>query len=253
MANDSRFAGTIESWIKAVRGGLFHIGYHGREHLNVPIWMEFLQERESLTRECFHQQFYSVPEPALAPWCSAFRAANFCMSEAVWPQYREILRDGLQMLNELFEGRVTSYCPPNGISHPELDTDLAELGVQTIVTNYLRYNTDLRGGVTRQLLWFGQRNDCGQIYHVRNCVFEPVIGNQLEKAMRGIVAAFRWGKPAVISTHALNYIGGLSIQNRDQGLQKLRSLLNEIVKRWPDVEFMSSDEMSATIRKDLVS
>ena len=50
----------------------------------------------------------------------------------------------------------------------------------------------------------------------------------------------RFNKPAVISTHRVNYIGGLNPDNRENGLRNLDSLLNRIVQKWDDIEFISS-------------
>jgi hypothetical protein len=38
-------------------------------------------------------------------------------------------------------------------------------------------------------------------------------------------------------------VGGIEASNREQGMQELSKLLVAILKRWPDVEFMSSAEM----------
>lgn len=52
---------------------------------------------------------------------------------------------------------------------------------------------------------------------------------------------------AVISSHRLNFIGNIDIQNRDRNLILFRKLLNKIMKKWPDVEFISSDELGKNI------
>jgi len=45
----------------------------------------------------------------------------------------------------------------------------------------------------------------------------------------------------------LNFIGAINEKNRTQNLQLLEELLSKIMKRWPDVEFMSSDELGDLI------
>ena len=61
--------------------------------------------------------------------------------------------------------------------------------------------------------------------------------------------AFCFHKPAVISSHRVNYIGALDVANRTRGLQQLRLLLSKILKTWPDVEFMSSVDLGELIAK----
>jgi hypothetical protein len=57
--------------------------------------------------------------------------------------------------------------------------------------------------------------------------------------------AFRWGKPCVISSHRVNYIGELNKKNRELTLTMLDGLLRRILTEYPDVEFMSSDQLGA--------
>ena len=49
--------------------------------------------------------------------------------------------------------------------------------------------------------------------------------------------------PAIISTHRVNYVGSIESSHRNYSLAQLKLLLSEIVKRWPDVEFMNGDQM----------
>ena len=63
--------------------------------------------------------------------------------------------------------------------------------------------------------------------------------------------AYYWNKPAIISTHRLNYVGYINPSNRDKNLKLLDHLLSSILKKWPDVEFMTSVELGDTILNDL--
>ena len=80
---------------------------------------------------------------------------------------------------------------------------------------------------------------------MRNCAFEPTyeLYKGIDLTMRQINAAFRWHKPAIISSHRVNFVGGIEERNRTEGLGELKSLLDAIVRKWPDVEFMSTAKM----------
>ena len=85
---------------------------------------------------------------------------------------------------------------------------------------------------------------------MRNCYFEPSQNpsfDWLNDCLNRVNIAFRWGKAAVISSHRLNFIGNIDVQNKDRNIVLFRNLLNEIVKKWPDVEFISSDELGKNI------
>ena len=65
--------------------------------------------------------------------------------------------------------------------------------------------------------------------------------------MKQIRRSFLWGKPAMISTHRVNYIDRLNIENGEKNRVLLRQLLSDITKRWPQVEFMTTDELGSLI------
>ena len=62
-------------------------------------------------------------------------------------------------------------------------------------------------------------------------------------AMNQIESVFRWNRPAVISSHRVNFSGNISPDNRKQGIRLLKLLLTKIVNKWPSVEFISSVEL----------
>ena len=83
---------------------------------------------------------------------------------------------------------------------------------------------------------------------MRNCYFEPSQGTADEfDCLERVKCAFRWHKPATISMHRLNVIGAIDEKNRTNNLAKLKWLLKEIIRLYPDVEFMSSDELGRMI------
>ena len=51
-------------------------------------------------------------------------------------------------------------------------------------------------------------------------------------------ANFFTNQPAIISNHRASFVGGISVLNRDNGLQSLDLLLKSILSKWPDVEFV---------------
>jgi hypothetical protein len=62
--------------------------------------------------------------------------------------------------------------------------------------------------------------------------------------MAQIQSAFLFDKPAVICTHRINFIGFINEKNRDRGLRDLDCLLKQITKKWPDVIFITTDQLS---------
>ncbi len=95
------------------------------------------------------------------------------------------------------------------------------------------------------------KNKYGVTYMSRNAGFEPSASSMdwVDKCLADIAMAFRMRKPATISTHRVNYIGFLEPTNRERSLWLLKELLGNILKKWPDVEFMTSVELGKLITK----
>ena len=85
---------------------------------------------------------------------------------------------------------------------------------------------------------------------MRNCFFEPSTkphADCVDECLHHVALAFRWGKAANICSHRVNYIGSIDEANTDRNLPAFGRLLQAIVKRWPDVEFVSSDQLGDII------
>lgn len=54
---------------------------------------------------------------------------------------------------------------------------------------------------------------------------------------------FKMKLPAIVSCHRLNFIGGLSERNREDNLRDFQNMLKVLVNKYPDLEFLSSDEV----------
>ena len=130
---------------------------------------------------------------------------------------------------------------------------LSNLGIDYIQTQRGHISPSICGlkkNVTRHFT--GELNKLHQIYLVRNCIFEPSLYPNLdpiESCLKEISTAFKWDKPAIISSHRINYVSGLSVKNRDNGLSNLEKLIKRILKRWPDVEFLSTHELGNLIKQ----
>jgi hypothetical protein len=98
----------------------------------------------------------------------------------------------------------------------------------------------------------GQKNKSNQTYFVRNGLFEPSLDSNVDwvnKCLESIAIAFKWGKPAIISAHRINFVGGLDESKRTQNLKNLDDLLKVALKRWPDLQFTDSAALLQSYNK----
>ena len=105
------------------------------------------------------------------------------------------------------------------------------------------------GKYKKNFHWIGKKNKYLQTYLTRNAFFEPNAPGKdwHSDCLNEIHYAFKWNKPAVISSHRTNFIGSLNAKNREESLMALKKLLKEVLKRWPDVRFITSTQLGDII------
>jgi len=246
----NRHPETFKLWLQGIAEGIFIPQSHGREHLTVQLWMRKLQEGNKWVHLGFEYGFCSVEAIGIPGPARQFRPEFFVQKMEDIGFLRESIPDGISLFEKIFGFKPVAFVPSNDIFHPILEPALSNTGVQFLYTGHrsIVYNPDGTQYSKRHI--FGERSTSGLIYYMRNCAFEPTdfaykgIGLTLNQ----IEAAFRWKKPAIISTHRVNFVGGIDPQNRKRGLDELKLLLNAIVKRWPDVVFMSTADLFASFK-----
>ena len=231
-------------WQEGIQKKLFIPQFHGREHLNVAVWMRALQKKEKNTVIAFNEGTwgFSNVHPLGISYQAAFELEHFSDLE----NQRLILTSGLKLFEEIFGYKATFFVPPNGPFNNMLEVDAAKSGIEYMSGSKLQHESLGEGKTRKTIHWLGQKNKVGQLYITRNCFFEPssnVKTDWVNSCLNEINIAFRWHKPAVISTHRVNYIGGLNPHNRAKGLNQLKQLLNAILIKWPDVEFFTSNQL----------
>lgn len=251
-----RFGGNSQEVLKLYRQGIdanmFVPQYHGREHLTVLPWLASLQKGDKDALFAFDNEYYSVPLDGTPKHIRSFRPAFYFDRNEEMEFLSGSLKSGAEIFNKAFGYNPTVFDPSNGIFHPMLEETLKEIGVNTVVVNRVRDEPDGNGQMNKKYFNFGGTNKLGQVYHIRNCQFELYEKKGADYCMNDIATAFRWNKPAVITSHRINFVGGMDEAWRDQNLKELATLLKKIKQKWPNVEFMGSGELSDIMRKELV-
>jgi hypothetical protein len=163
----------------------------------------------------------------------------------------EAIREGLGMFEQVFGYRSLTAIAPNYTWNRQMEEVLCDKGVKGLQGGSVQ-RSPVPGSEENQIIrhYTGQKNSLGQVYMVRNCRFEPSAAPEkdwVSHCLREIHTAFRWRKPAIIESHRVNFIGYINPENRNRNLKLFRELLESIVKTWPDVEFMTSDQLCEII------
>ena len=239
-------ADAYQLWKEGIDSGVFYPEFHGREHLNVQYWLRELQQNDKLTRLAFDQSMWGFNR---GEGKLGYQAAFDLDQASDVQEQHHIIKDGLRLFKQLHGYNARFFVPPNGPINNQLEQTAAKNGIDYMSSPKLQKEA-LGGGRTKtHFRYLGKKNKHQQIYITRNVFFEPTGGkDQANRALREIELAFKFKKPAVISSHRVNFIGVLDEQNRTDSLKELKNLLAYIVKKWPDVEFMTSTELGDTIR-----
>lgn len=225
---------------------IFKPQFHGREHVQVASWMRALRANDYKTRLGFDSDFFFLPKADV----ELMIAGEFAEAFNFWDvaevdKQRQILASGIELFKSIFSYSPTYFTAPALIFGDELNCTLSDNGVRLIDVPKLRLVPSGRGRHYRKFHYLGQKNDLGQRYITRNAVFEPNLpGYDNQACLNQIAHAFRFRQPAIISNHRASLVGGIDENNRRMGLQKLDELLREILKRWPEVEFVDMDQLS---------
>lgn len=241
-------------WKQGITEGLFFPQFHGREHLNVNAWMKALQDPESVVRSVFNEEMFWPGSAEDDEQRVNLRASFDAEVYEEIGDHRKIIEEGLLAFEKLFGYRSESFIAPNFVCHPDLNKKLSDKGVSYI--QGMKYQKmPLIDAEEKKMLRRvqGKKNDEGQYTLVRNCVFEPsqypAEHDNTGTCLKAVENAFFWHKPAIITAHRLNFIGFIDPQNRERNLKQLRSFLQKLLQKWPDVEFMTSVELGELIEK----
>jgi hypothetical protein len=246
----------FELWRSAIKRGIIKPQFHAREHLNVSLWMQALQQNNHDARLGFDNRFYGMKQTVTPPDDqNHYLGAYWVVGEKDFKNKKKILEDGLELFEKTFRFSSDSFVACNYILPRELEYPLSECNVKYIQGQRGYLSPEISTGKKRiNRIYTGKSNAYNQIFTVRNCLFEPSEDGKkdwINSCLNDISTSFFWKKPAIISSHRVNYIGVLDLKNRERGLQSLDRLLKKILEFWPDVEFMSTDQLGRLIEGDI--
>jgi hypothetical protein len=247
------FEGTylIDLWKKGNALKVFHPQFHGREHLNISLWLKALNEGYKETIEAFNNNCWGIitktPSNKRKHYLAAFDFDNIDELE----MHKKIIEDGARIFFEIFGFHSSSFIAPNYVWNNGLNETLKSNKFKYIQTqrnqveplhNKNKYNYNFH--------YIGQRSNNGLIYLNRNSFFEPSSNENIDwvkSCLKDIEQAFFWNTPAIISSHRVNFIGSIQHYNSEKNLEMLSKLIKMILEKWPDVIFMNTEELGVLI------
>lgn len=234
-------------WQEGIRDKVFFPQFHGREHLNVCQWLRDLRTKDNDNRMAFELGIPGFFERSCPDKGNIYAKALKVYRPEDTDFIKQSIEDGLNLFESTFGYRSESFMAPSYTWNDDVERSLQKKGVRFLQSVYYQNCPTLDGRNEVRHHYFGQKNELGQYYLLRNCTFEPSQQNYsssvVDNCLKEIAIAFRFGKPATISVHRLNFISAIHKENREQSLKLLEELLSRIMGKWPDVEFMTSVEV----------
>ncbi|KXK40733.1 MAG: hypothetical protein UZ09_BCD002000221 [Bacteroidetes bacterium OLB9] len=237
---------TADIFMNGIEAKYLYPEYHGRTHFHEGMFVSNLLKKDTQTFWCLDHQCYT----GLTNHSNNHQSYLSTYSYNDKKEFESLkihLNEGILAFERIFGRRPLHFTSPGQLTHEELHRYLFEQGVLYIDTTPIKRQFEGNNKYSLVISWLGKKNKNGPTAIVRNCIFEPMYGIDVGHTLNQIKIAFALNKPAIISTHRVNFCGRIDENNRKQGLKKLDVLISSILKKWPDVEFMPTTQMAALI------
>lgn len=227
----------------------FSVQLHGREHVNVAQWMKALQAKDKNSHLLFEHGMFSAHISGASSCRSEYLQSLGIFEAQELDAHHQIVAEGARLFKDIWGYTSDSFIAPCYTWHHSLEKTLAQQGVSYLQGTHMQKDARVPTGKSyfkKRFNYLGKKNKHAQQYIVRNCWFEPSQNpgtDCVALALQQITKAFKYKKPAVICSHRLNYMGFLSAENRSRNIKSLNKLLQTIKVQWPEVEFLSTDQL----------
>jgi hypothetical protein len=243
------YSNTLNLWKEGIDKGLMAPQFHGREHLHIKVLEEKMRQNDAEVITALKNNSYAGIDNSGYTTISNLAAFDF------WDvkeneSFTEILESGIESFKKVFGLNPTCFTPPSYNIHPMHYETLYNKGIRFIDGASIQSIHLGHGKYKKAFSYTVKVNKGGIKSVVRNVVFEPTEDRGIDWvafAMIQIEAAFRWNRPAIISSHRVNFCGLIEEKNRETGLNALRQLLKKISEKWPDVEFIGAGDLGKLI------
>lgn len=232
---------------EGIEYGILHPQFHGKEHINVYFWMQKLKEDHPGVRMACNYGVCSAGFKHLGNLKNNFQVAWEYYDQDHFNYIEKSIFQGLVLFKEYFNKDSRSVIAPSYTWSDKIEDVLYKNNVDCFQGHHLRkiHVSDSTDKYKTRFIYTGKRNHNKQLYLVRNAFFEPSHSAKWsgDNCLNKISIAFQHKKPAIISAHRVNFIGGLDVDNRNRNIKEFESMLRTIIKKWPDVEFLSTEDL----------
>jgi hypothetical protein len=229
--------------------GVFDLHLHGMEHCWLPAVFKAAETDEHIRRWVQGNDFplWETLPPALqSRWVDGSVLPSRPLGET---EIRTAVAEETEAFQRIFGFRAQVAVPPTFIWNDVVERAWAEAGIKVIVTPGRRHEMrDARGHPAgpEKVILNGQKSPFGPIYMVRDLYFEPARGHSWTFVFEALKTRLNLGRPALVETHRFNFIQGKA--TAEKAIQELEHLLDAAQKAFPELRFLSTQELAFRIR-----
>jgi hypothetical protein len=247
---DEDFPEIYHVMLSGIKTGAFVPQLHGLEHLNGQAFAQLSQHNDFRIAAAVSDPDGWNWESLASPLQGHYVDGSCLPAQAISLENAQaIIALATQTFQNFFGYPSISTVAPCYLWNSDIENIWQKYGIQIIQTAGYRCDGIDENGKHHEdklLIRLGDSSDAGQVYLVRNVMYEPVDGrNNSETAYQEALSAYAQALPVCISTHRYNYTR--SEEDFRQSLAGLDSLLGNIRQTFSDSRFVSSPELGAQI------
>ena len=236
--------------LESIKTGVFVPQLHGLEHLNGQAFARLCRHKDARIAAAVANPHGWNWETLASPLQGHYVDGSRLPTPAINPENAHaVIALAAQTFEQLFGYPSISTVAPCYLWDGAVESVWRQHGIHIIQTGGYRCDGIDERGKHREdklLIRPGDISDAGQVYLVRNVMYEPTDGNNnAETAYREALSAREQALPICISSHRYNYTR--SEEAFRQSLAGLDSLLSAIGQTCPDSRFVSSPELGVQI------
>ena len=248
---DRDFPEIYQAMLTGIDNDLFVPQLHGLEHLNGEAFAELCKSEDPRTEKALADENWWDWEALDSPLQGHYVDGSSLPTKPINPiKAQGIIETATNTFEKLFGQPSLTTVAPCYLWNDQIESMWSHHSIQAIQTAGYRCNGRAKDGGYIQdklLIRTGEKSIYGQIYLVRNVMFEPVDGkNTPESAYQEALRAYRQALPITISTHRYNFTR--TEAEFKLSLDGLSSLLNKLTLHIADTRFLSSAELAEALR-----
>ena len=235
-----------QALLHGIRQGVLVPQLHGLEHLNGQAFARLCQLKDARISNALadpqHWDWETLDSPLQGHYVDGSQLPTQAISDE---QANSIIALAALRFTELFSHLSLSTVAPCYLWNGTIEERWQQNGIKFIQTaGYRCDGRDKQGSYhqDRNLIRAGDISDAGQVYLVRNVMYEPIDGiNNADTAYQEALVAYAQALPITVSTHRYNYTR--AEHDFDSAIQGLDQVLRAIATHMTKVRFMSSPEL----------